>query len=164
MQIFFSNFDAVRYWPVISCENEKIFFNAETWPSIKERAWSDKKKYLGELLQEVDMLSDNPEIPDTRLPEIKDRTIPIDAVKEYGREPAACALAWRFTGKEIYLEKARKMLKISVDSYADATRNLRPVNWYSHTRINAMCPYDWIFETLTPEERKELIVPIPSFV
>lgn len=92
--------------PEIRPDHPRIFFNADTWPSIKERAWSDKRTYLDELLQEVDNLPEDPEIPDTRLPVIKDRTIPIDAVKEYGCEAAACALAWRFTGDGKYLEKA----------------------------------------------------------
>jgi len=156
--------DYMENTPEIRPDHPRIFFNSDTWPSIKERAWSDKKTYLDELLQEVDGLPENPEIPDTRLPVIKDRTIPINSVKEYGREAAACALAWRFTGNEKYLEKAKKMLKISVNAYTDATLNLRPVNWYSHTRINAMCAYDWIFEALTPQEREELIVPLVEHV
>ena len=78
--------------PEIRPDHPRIFFNADTWPSIKERALTDNKKYLDELLKEVDMLPEEPEIPDTRLPEIKDRTIPIDPVKEYGREAAPVRL------------------------------------------------------------------------
>ena len=56
------------------------------------------------------------------------------------------------------------MLVSSVAAYRAAYRNGRAVNWYSTTRIHALCAYDWIWEALTPEERKAIIVPLVQHV
>lgn len=150
--------------PQIRSDHPRIFFNAETWPEIKAKAFAEKKEYLDALLASVDKMPENPVAGNVEMPEIKDRTIPIDGIIEFGTESAAAALAWRFTGEDKYLEKAKKMLKVSVKAYTDATNNRRPVNWYSHSRINAFCAYDWIYDELSPEERRELIVPLVEHV
>lgn len=150
--------------PQIRSDHPRIFFNAETWPEIKAKAFGEKKEYLDRLLESVDRMPDNPVASNVEMPAIKDRTIPIAGIGEFGTESAAAALAWRFTGEDKYLEKAKKMLKVSVKAYTDATLNGRPVNWYSHSRINAFCAYDWIYEALSHEERRELIVPLVEHV
>lgn len=38
------------------------------------------------------------------------------------------------------------------------------MNWYAHSRINAFCAYNWIYEALTDTKRKELIVPLVEHV
>lgn len=150
--------------PEIRPDHPRIFFNSDTWGEIKERAFKENKQYLDKLLEAADHMPDDPECPVFKPLVIKDRNIPIPSIVEYGRQSACCALAWRFTGETKYLEKAKKMLKVSVQAYTDATRNSIPVSWYSHTRINALCAYDWIYENLTAEERKELIVPLVEHV
>ena len=155
---------SVHAQPVIRTDHPRIFFNSETWPQIKERAYGEKREYLDKLIEEVNQMTDDPVAANYGpIPE-QDRSLPIPAVKEFGRQAASCALVWRFTGKEKYLEKAKKMLKVSVNAYTEATKNIRPVTWYAHTRINAICAYDWIYEALTDEERRELIVPLVEHV
>lgn len=150
--------------PQIRQDHPRIFFNAETLPAIKEQAYSNNRKFLDRLIKKVDALPDNPVAGNVEMPKIKDRTIPISGIKEFGTEAAACALAWHLTGEQKYLEKAKKMLKVSVKAYTDATNNGRPVNWYAHSRINAFCAYDWIYNELTPEERREIIIPLMEHV
>ncbi len=150
--------------PQIRQDHPRIFFNSETWPEINERAHGINRNYLDKLLEEVNQMPDDPVAANYGpIPE-QDRSLPIPPVKEFGRQAASCALAWRFTGREKYLEKAKKMLKVSVHAYTEATRNIRPVTWYAHSRINAICAYDWIYEALTDEERRELIVPLVEHV
>ena len=150
--------------PEIRQDHPRIFFNSETWPEINERAHGINRNYLDKLLEEVNQMPDDPVAANYGpIPE-QDRSLPIPPVKEFGRQAASCALAWRFTGREKYLEKAKKMLKVSVHAYTEATRNIRPVTWYAHSRINAICAYDWIYEALTDEERRELIVPLVEHV
>lgn len=150
--------------PEIRHDHPRIFFNSETWPAIKEKAYSDKKAYLDKLIAWADKMPDNPVAGDVEMPEIQDRTILIKGIKEFGTEAAACALAWHFTGEKKYFEKAKKLLKVSVDAYTQATLNGRPVNWYSHSRINAFCAYDWLYNALTSEERTSIIVPLMEHV
>ncbi len=61
-------------------------------------------------------------------------------------------------------QRARKMLESSVAAYHAAYANHRAVNWYSTSRILALCAYDWIWEGLTPDERKAIIVPLVQHV
>ena len=150
--------------PEIRQDHPRIFFNSDTWPAIKERAYSENKAYLDKLLAWADKMPENPVAGDVEMPEIEDRTIPIKGITEFGTEAAACALAWHFTGNEKYLDKAKKMLKVSADAYTQATLNGRPVHWYSHSRINAFCAYDWLYNELTPEERASIIVPLMEHV
>ena len=150
--------------PEIRPDHPRIFFNADMLPAMKERAYTDKKEYLDKLIKWVDKMPENPVAGDVEMPEIQDRTIPIKGIKEYGTEAAACALAWHLTGAEKYLEKAKNMLKVSVDAYTEATKNGRPVNWYSHSRINAFCAYDWLYNELSAEERTSIITPLMEHV
>lgn len=146
--------------PEIRPNHPRIFFNADSWKEIAARTEGPTSYAKEMLLKEVDALPDNPVAENTEYIRMSDSQIPIPFVKEFGRESAMCALAWRLTGEEKYLEKAKKMLKISVEAYTEATQNLRAVNWYSHSRINALCAYDWIYEALTQEERRSIIVPL----
>ena len=161
--------------PEIRKDHPRIFFNADTWPEVLARANGPARSYRDALLKECDAMTDNPVCENTgpvvRKPlrasdgsTISADGIPIDAIKEFGKEAAMCALAWRFTGDAKYLERSRRMLKASVDGYTEATKNLRPVDWFSTSRINALCAYDWIYEGLTDEQRREIIVPLIEHV
>lgn len=146
-------------------DHPRMFFNAETWPAIKARALSDgnAREYLGALLKAADAYPAEP-VCSGYGPVTTPPSTPIPNVNEFGAQAARCALAWRFTGKPEYLDKARKMLVASVAAYRQAYVNRRAVNWYSSSRILALCAYDWIFEALTPDQRREIIVPLLEHV
>ncbi len=155
---------SVQAQPPVRQEHPRIFFNSGTWPQINERAHGERKDYLEKLLDEVGKYPDNPVASGTGPVEVTNASLPIPDITEFGREAAAAALAWRFTGKDKYLDKAKKLLKVSADAYTEATANRRPVRWYAHSRVNALCAYDWLYEALTPEEREEIIVPLVNYV
>ena len=161
--------------PEIRKDHPRIFFNSDTWPEVLARAEGPARGYRDALLKECDKMTDNPVCgytgPVVRMPKkasdgsfISTDSMPIDAIKEFGKQAAKCALAWRFTGDAKYLEKARRMLKVSVDAYTDATKNLHPVDWFAFNRLNAICAYDWIYEGLTDGQRREIIVPLVEHV
>ena len=52
----------------------------------------------------------------------------------------------------------------SAAAHRVAYANRRAVHWYSERRILALCAYDWIFEGLTPDQRREIIVPLVEHV
>lgn len=145
-------------------DHPRIFFNSDTWPQIKARAQKTARPALKKLLKEVDSYPDDPKCSGMGPSKQKNRAIPINSVKEWGVQAAECALAWRFTGKKNYLEKAKKMLEVSIAAYHEAYRNGREVNWFSNSRIMAFCAYDWIYEALTPDERRAIIVPFVQHV
>ena len=59
--------------PQIRSDHPRIFFNAETWPEIKAKAFGEKKEYLDRLLESVDRMPDNPVASNVEMPAIKDR-------------------------------------------------------------------------------------------
>ena len=156
-------------------DHPRIFFNSDTWPAIKARAEGTARAHLDKLLKAVESYPENPKcsgMGPVVFKEVKTatgsykttRATPINTVKEWGQESAECALAWRFTGNPKYLEKAKKMLEVSIAAYHEAYKNGREVCWYSTSRIMAMGAYDWIYEALTPAERRSIIVPLVAHV
>ena len=156
-------------------DHPRMFFNRETWPQVKARAEGPAKAERDALLKRCDKYPADPvcsgfapvvfrEVKTASGTHQTTAATPIPNVKEFGREAAECALAWRFTGDRKYLDKARKMLVASAAAYHAAYANGRAVNWHSTTRILALCAYDWIWEGLTSDERKEIIVPLVRHV
>ena len=151
--------------PTIRRDHPRLFFNADTWPAVKARAFGAAKGDLDRLLATCDKYPSNPKCSGTEpAPPGWSSATPLPPIKEWGGSAARCALAWRFTGKPEYLEKAKRMLVVSVAAYGEAYRNRRAVCWESTSRILAICAYDWIFEALTPEERRAIIVPLTQHV
>ena len=150
----------------IRLDHPRMFFNRDTWPAVKARAEGPAKAALDALLKRCDGYPDDPVCTDTGAPkERKGLTVdsvntPIPPISEWGIQSAECALAWRFTGEAKYLAKAKAMLLANVKGYGEAFANGRAVSWYSTTRINSLCAYDWIFEALTDDERRAIIVPL----
>lgn len=179
---------AVAVVPVLSAEtpdlgmmmrkdHPRMFFNAETWPAIKARAFGEQKTALQTLLRECDRYPADPvvtgtEPPKPRLVKTKSGVVEmppsphtgIPPIKEFGCHAASCALAWRFTGERRYLDKCVAMLKANIRGYDEAYANRRAVCWYSTGRICSLCAYDWIFNDLTPDQRREIIVPLLKHV
>lgn len=153
----------------------RMFFNADTWPAVKARAEGPAKADLAKLLRKCDRYPSDPVcsgMGPVVFGEVKTASgthritaaTPIPPVKEWGSQAAECALAWRFTGKPDYLAKAKRMLEVSAAAYLEAYRNGREVCWYTHSRILALCAYDWIFEALADAERRALILPLMQHV
>ena len=141
-------------------DHPRMFFNADTWPSVKARTLSDPavRAQYEKLLRDCDGYPEKPVCKDFGPVDTPPST-PIPPVKEWGAAAAKCAFAWRMTGERTYLDKAKEMLRVSVAAYNEAYRNRRAVHWYSTGRILGLCAYDWIYEALTPDERREIIVP-----
>ena len=147
-------------------DHPRMFFNKDTWPAVKARAEGPAREARDALLKRCNRYPDNPVCTGTGMP--KDRpglTVDpvhtgIPSINEWGIQSAECALAWRFTGDPKYLAKAKAMLLANVKGYDEAYANRRAVNWYSTTRVNSLCAYDWIYEALTDDERRAIIVPL----
>ena len=147
-------------------DHPRMFFNRETWPAVKARAEGPAQEARASLLKRCDGYPDDPVCTGTELPETPRGAIVdpvhtgIPNINEWGNESAECALAWRLTGEAKYLAKAKAMLLANVKGYNEAYANRRAVNWYSTTRVNSLCAYDWIHEALTDDERRAIIVPL----
>lgn len=161
--------------PAVRPDHPRLFFNVETWPTVKARAEGAAKDDLARLLRRCDKYPADPVCSGAEplvFGEVKTATgthkiteaTPIKPVKDWGAEAAECALAWRITKNDAYLQKAKKMIAVSAAAYHESYRNGREVNWYSTRRILALCAYDWIHEALTVEECRSLIVSLVEHV
>ena len=151
--------------PEVRKDHPRLFFNAETWPKIKAASEAHARDAIDRLVARCRRYPENPVCGGTEpAPPGHSGSTPLKDITEWGRQASECALAWRFTGERAFVEKAKRMLTVSIAAYHEAYRNRRAVNWMSQTRILALCAYDWLYETLTDEERRAIIVPLMRHV
>jgi len=136
-----------RDWQRRVCkEHPRMFFNAQTWPQVKAYALQHEKGWYDHLKRLV-----------ARFPAKADRkTFETGANKKYGPYAQMAAFIWRMEGDRSALEKARNYLLEGVRFYNRCSSARKTVNWYSASRVCAMTAYDWIYDQLTPAERKEI--------
>ena len=75
---------------------------------------------------------------------------------KFGPTAMRCAFVWKLTGEKKYRDKGLKLLKAAAKWYNDQYAALKPIDWTAFSRIDALCAYDWLYEAMTPEERKEI--------
>ena len=127
-------------------EHPRMFFNARTWPQVKAYTLEHEKGYYDSIKRIV-----------AGLPAKADRKrFETGANKKYGPYAQMAAFVWRMEGDRSALEKARNYLLEGVRFYNRCSSARRTVNWYSASRVCAMTAYDWIYDQLTPAERKEI--------
>jgi heparin/heparan-sulfate lyase len=81
---------------------------------------------------------------------------PADEVepRELGPQAAWAAFAFRITQDERYLELAKECLETSLSFYEACFEQRKAVNWYSTSRVHATLAWDWLYNDLTPTERR----------
>ncbi|MCE5250792.1 heparinase II/III family protein [bacterium] len=124
---------------ILRKDHPRLFFNADTFPAIKARALNEDAKLYNDMKARVDKL-------DPAALESKD----------YGIPAAEAAFVYLVEGDERYLALSKELLKKSISFYHECYNQQKPVNWYAYTRISAWAAYDWIFNRLGDEERKEM--------
>ncbi len=117
-------------------DHPRLFFNRDTWPAVKARALGDEAVTYEAMRARVDELFGK-------------RLEPAD----YGMQSAEAVFVFLATGAQSYGDLAKNLLSMSLDYYDECYRRQKSVNWYSFSRISASAAFDWIFNSLTPEER-----------
>ena len=148
-------------------DHPRLFFNRETWPDVKARALNQEKEWFSQLKDRVDNLErylENPtkdsrgESPAFRKkPDGTYETVTLPKPTEWGDQAAHTAFVYLVTGENKYLEKAKRMLEISVAAYHECFDKGMTVNWYSVSRVHWTAAYDWLYNDLSPDERKSLM-------
>lgn len=128
----------------------RLFFNAEEFENMRRQLSGDKLLRAGfeRLLSKIDAYPE----------EITEKAY---EKHFYGRDkfgPTAfrAAFAWKLTGKEKYRQKSLKLLKKAAVWYNERYANMLPVDWTSFTRIEAFAAYDWLYDTMSAADRKEI--------
>jgi len=149
-------------------DHPRLFFNRDTWPAVKARALGPERDVYEAMKKRVDGYPDDPK-GDSGGPAfdrdevITGKTHKMKAIrdaKEWGPQAMQTAFVYLMTGDRTYLDKAVKMLKASIEVYHKCYQERRAVHWYSETRISALAAYDWLYNDLTPEQRRAILLPL----
>jgi heparin/heparan-sulfate lyase len=124
-------------------DHPRLFFNSESWPAVRQRALGVERQWYHYIKERVDNLYKRVGNKDA-----------LD-VKEYGREAAWTAFVYRMTQEERYLELSKKCLDASLRFYDECFRQRTSVNWYSTSRVHATLAWDWLYDALSDEERRD---------
>ncbi|MBN2451381.1 MAG: heparinase II/III family protein, partial [Lentisphaeria bacterium] len=124
-------------------DHPRLFFNAETWPAVKQRALREEQAWYQGILDEVDRELKRDPTPET--------------ARDAGPLAARAAFVYRVTGERKYLDLATVLLRQSVGLYEVRFAERKAVDWYSITRIHAVLAWDWLYEDLDAGMRADLM-------
>ncbi|SIR74471.1 heparin/heparan-sulfate lyase [Haladaptatus litoreus] len=120
-------------------DHPRLFVNQGDWPAVERNIDEKEWDLFKNIKAEVNDLTDVEVKPD-----------------DYGVDAAKAALVYRVTGEERYAQLSFELLAESVEYYHDCYQANEPVDWHSHSRIHAWVAYDWTYDTIPVDERKEL--------
>ncbi len=123
---------------MIRRDHPRLFFNTDTFPAVKARALGPDAAQFARIRADLDKLDP------AKL-----------ASADYGPQASEAALVWLVTGEERYLDLGKALLQRSIGYYREQYDQKKPANWYAFNQICAWAAYDWLFDRLTPAERKD---------
>ena len=154
-------------------DHPRLFLNADQLAEFRERANGACKFYLDDLRTRVDALPDRPVLkvkPDVAdfdgqkvvfKKRIGDQNATCYAFEcTGGCEAAMCAVLFYATGDRKYVEKAYRYMMMNLEFAQISVRSRVLPEWYHTSRLGALVAYDWLWNELTPEQRKAFIVPM----
>jgi hypothetical protein len=124
-------------------DHPRLFFNAETWPAVRERALGKERAWYEQFKSRVVKLEK----------ELANQEKP--AARDLGPEAAWSAFLFLMTDEAKYLDLAKKCLETSLRYYEQCFAERKSVNWYSTSRVHATIAWDWLYNHLTEAERSE---------
>ncbi|MBI3946227.1 MAG: hypothetical protein HY321_09935 [Armatimonadetes bacterium] len=134
---------AIALLPRVRAQHPRLFFNADTWPAVKERALTAEKALFDQMKAKVDAIP---------LEEIRPGSW---ASPDYGSGQVGvmdAAFVYRMTGDPVLLEKVRRMLRFTVDFFLER----RPTDYSAYPRIAWSAAFDWVWNDLPAAERDSL--------
>lgn len=144
----------------IRADHPRLFFTADTWPAVRERALTVNADFYAKLCQRAE----TPTVPDGwwsehyqgpfRFPEA--RAGSTVAVGDWGDVLMAAAFVYRVEPTPERLQRIRDMLWASLDAYHALYDENKAVDWYSRTRIGWLAAFDWVWNDLDPAERQAM--------
>jgi heparin/heparan-sulfate lyase len=126
-------------------DHPRLFFNTDTWPSVRDRALGAERPSYERVKSRTDQLL-------AKLGDVRELE-----PQELGPEAAQAAFVLLITDDTRYLELAKRCLNASLDFYDVCFRQKKTVNWYSTSRVHAIMAWDWLYNYLTESERRETL-------
>lgn len=153
-------------------DHPRLFLTPETLKTFADRANGPGKAELDYVLARVKSYPKDPKLEvNPRYAKLKDGklvfhihrgnqdTTGYGLKSTGGVEAMNCTIAYLATGKEAYRELALEFIKLSIEFLELADRSSIMPEWYHNTRLCALTSYDWLYSTLSNQQRKALIVP-----
>ena len=141
--------DAPEWTEVLRSDHPRLFFNADTWPGVKQRAEGAEREWYNTILSQVNRQREQ-FIENTEGP------IKIEAA-DHGPGAARAAFVYLMTEDPDYLRLAEALLDASVRYYELCFEERRSVNWYSTSRVHAVLAWDWTRNHLPRDRSDELM-------
>ncbi len=126
-------------------DHPRLFFNSDSWPQVRQRALGAERAWYLSTKSRVDRL----------LPRLEDAGQ--WKAEEMGPQAAQAAFVFLMQEDDRYLELAKRCLDASVRYYEQCYREKKSVNWYSTSRVHAICAWDWLYNHLNEAERSDLM-------
>ena len=156
-------------------DHPRMIFSAENLPALRERANTVCRREFAALKKKVDALPDVPvhewsptdtiQLPDGKIKPKQAATRAYKMVRTDGAFQAnQAALVYLVTGDEKYARKAQTYLLHSLKVLQISEQYGQWADWQGNFRINQLLAYDWICNTLTPEEKKAILQPILEYL
>ncbi len=137
--------DPLPEWTArIRQDHPRLFFNAETWPHVRQRALGEESAWYDEIRRSVDAM-----LPRVGTGEVEPRDL--------GPQAARSAFVFLVTDEPRYLELAKRCLESSLRYYEQCYEERKTVNWYSTSRVHAVLAWDWLYNHLAEQERAEIM-------
>ena len=132
----------------------RLFFNADTWPAVKERALTVEKDHYAKIKAHAD----GP--PPKHEWSIIERPAPLPGsdveIRDWGDQLMSSAFVYRIEPTPERLQDIKAKLRASVQYYHACYDQGVAVAWIGSSRIGAMCALDWLWDEFTPQEREEI--------
>ena len=175
MLFLFSSVMASKSWMRnIHKDHPRLFINKQQIPMLKKRAQTVCKNDFDKLKKEVDALPVNPKLTFRK---DKFKVEPDGSIKYLSGGQGVCliedagaknavkaALLYLITDDRQYLVKAKNHLKMAVKFFNWCLKHKTMTAWENTNRINALTAYDWIYNSLTLQERREIIMPLLKYI
>lgn len=135
-------------------DHPRLFFNADTWPAVKDRAMNEYRDHY-EKLKAVALKTTEPQdwLRVTNPAPRAGSTLP---VHDYGERICAQAFVYRCEPSAELLALIKDEMYASLDFYDSCYRQKQAVAWYSRSRVGFAAAMDWLWDEFTPAELQDI--------
>ncbi len=150
--------ETLRQLPRLRHDRPRMFFNADSWPCVMERALSGERSHFDAMRARVaGYAPDSPNIFDSW--EGKGASW-ANQPEEWGMRAMEAAFVYRVTRDQATLARVRRMLRATMDYFLSRT----VTRCRSYPRIAFMAALDWVWDALPPSERESLRADLLEYV
>jgi len=148
-------------------DHPRLFLNQDIVKTIRTQAGGAKHDAYRQLCAAVDKADKAPKLkfkekrftlqPDGRVKFVPPAYLGGDLVYGNGsREASSAALLYLINGEPQYRDKGIQYLKMAVEYLSWCLHHQVAADWHSDVALNTLAAYDWLYNALSPAERKSL--------